>query len=51
MIAIDAAELGVRHGLPMADSIIYATAQASGSILWTQGSDFEGLVGVRYSPR
>lgn len=37
-----------RHGLPMADSLIYATARAHGAELWTQDGHFEGLVGVRY---
>lgn len=37
-----------RHGLPMADSLIYATAQAHGAELWTQDGHFEGLPGVRY---
>ncbi len=45
-IAIRAAALGRRHKLPLADSIIYATAQAAG--VWTQDADFEGLPGVRY---
>jgi len=32
----------------MADSIMLATAQRSGAILWTQDVDFEGLPGVRF---
>lgn len=40
ILALDAAELGVTHGLPLADSIIYATAQAHGATLWTQDADF-----------
>lgn len=47
-LAIRAAELGRRHKLPLADSIIYATAQAAGAVVWTQDADFDGLVGVRY---
>ena len=35
-------------GLPMADSLIYATAQIRGAVLWTQDQHFEGLAGVRY---
>jgi len=34
--------------LPMADSLIYATARAHGAELWTQGGHFEGLAGVRF---
>ena len=47
-LAIEAAELGATHSLPLADSIIYATAAASEAQLWTQDSHFEGLQGVRY---
>lgn len=36
------------NGLPMADSLIYATAQAHKAIVWTQDAHFEGLAGVRY---
>ncbi|MCW8927157.1 MAG: type II toxin-antitoxin system VapC family toxin [Xanthomonadales bacterium] len=47
-LAIDAAVLGLQHQLPLADSIIYATAQKYDAQLWTQDADFEGLVGVSY---
>jgi toxin FitB len=43
-----AARLGLRHNLPLADSIVYATAQASGAVLFTQDEDFRKLPGVRY---
>ncbi len=36
------------NGLPLADSLIYATAQAHGATLWTQDAHFEGLPGVNY---
>ena len=36
------------NGLPMADSLIYATAQARRATLWTQDAHFDGLAGVRY---
>jgi toxin FitB len=38
----------MRKGLPLADSLIYATAQLHGATLWTQDQHFEGLPGVRY---
>ena len=38
----------VTLSLPLADSLIYATAQAHNAILWTQDAHFEGLPGVRY---
>ena len=47
-IAIRAAVLGRRHKLPLAHSIIYATAQGLGALVWTQDTDFEGLAGVRF---
>ncbi len=47
-LALLAASLWLRHKLPLADSIIYATAQQSNALLWTQDTDFEGLEGVRY---
>ncbi len=50
-LATQAAHLGIRHKLPLADSIIYATAQEAGALVWTQDADFDGLVGVRYWPR
>lgn len=50
-IAIRAAALGIRHKLPLADSIIYATAQAAGAVVWTQDADFVGLADVRYFPK
>ena len=36
------------NGLPLADSLIYATAQSRGAMLWTQDAHFDGLPGVRY---
>jgi predicted nucleic acid-binding protein len=47
-LAIDAARLSRSARLPMADSIMLATARALDAILWTQDSDFDGLPGVRY---
>ncbi|MEJ2110781.1 MAG: type II toxin-antitoxin system VapC family toxin [Acidobacteriota bacterium] len=47
-IALAAAKLSLEHRLPMADSIILATAQSYGSTLWTQDADFKGMPGVEY---
>ena len=47
-LAIDAAVYGLKHKLPLADSIIYATAQKYNAVLWTQDADFEALDHVRY---
>ena len=37
-----------RLPLPMADSIIYATALRHDAVLWTQDAHFEGVKGVHY---
>jgi predicted nucleic acid-binding protein len=50
-ISLRAAGIGLRYSLPLADSVILATAQAYEATLWTQDADFEGLPGVRYRPR
>ena len=47
-LAVAAAELSAETGLPMADSIILATARAEEATLWTQGGDFEGMEAVEY---
>ena len=47
-LAIEAAELGASYGLPLADSIIYASALTHEATLWTQDADFEGLDHVEY---
>ncbi|MGH8398439.1 MAG: type II toxin-antitoxin system VapC family toxin [Gammaproteobacteria bacterium] len=47
-IALSAAQLAISLKLPMADSMILATAHACDAVLWTQDADFERLEGVRY---
>jgi predicted nucleic acid-binding protein len=47
-LAMSAARLSLELKLPMADSIILATARARGATLWTQDDDFEGLDDVKY---
>jgi predicted nucleic acid-binding protein len=47
-LALSAAKLSVDSKLPMADSIVLATARAFNAVLWTQDADFEGMEGVRY---
>lgn len=46
--ALLAAKLGIAHKLPLADSVILATARLHGGSVWTQDADFEGLEGVHY---
>lgn len=50
-LALSAARLSTEHKLPMADSIILATARAYHATLWTQDADLEGLDDVRYISR
>ncbi len=51
ILAITAARISAERKLPMADSIILATASAPGAELWTQDADFKGLPGVHYRKR
>jgi predicted nucleic acid-binding protein len=50
-LALSAAKLSADLRLPMADSIMLATAQAHAATLWTQDADFDGIPGVKYIPR
>ncbi len=50
-LAIDAAKYGIDYKLPLADSIIYATGQKFGALIWTQDIDFKSLEGVKYYPK
>ena len=47
-IALRASLISIRHKLPMADSLIYATASARSALLWTQDEHFRNLPGVNY---
>ena len=50
-LALTAAKLGNDLRLPLADSVIYATARKFDAALWTQDNDLEGLEGVHYVPK
>jgi predicted nucleic acid-binding protein len=47
-LALSAAKLSLEANLPLADSIILATARAFGATLWTQDEDFQGMDTVEY---
>lgn len=47
-LALHAAKISTKLRLPMADSVILATARAHDAVLWTQDSDFQGIDSVRY---
>jgi predicted nucleic acid-binding protein len=50
-IAVSAADLAMKHKLPLADSLIYAITLAHKATLWTQDEDFKGLPHVKYFPK
>ena len=50
-IALSAAKLSVESQLPLADSVILATARAFGATLWTQDADFLGIPSAKYRKR
>jgi len=47
-LALDAAVFGLELKLPLADSIVYATAMKFGARVWTQDADFKNLEGVEF---
>jgi toxin FitB len=47
-IALIAADLSIELKLPMADSIILATARTHNATLWTQDEHFKDVEGVRF---
>ena len=50
-LAIAASKLSLEHNLPMADSIILATAKEFDATIWTQVSDLKNIGGVKYFPK
>lgn len=50
-LAINAARISAEHKLPMADSIILASAQEYNAWVWTQDDDFKGLPKVNYKAK
>jgi toxin FitB len=49
-LALEAARISADTGLPMAESMIAATARAERAVLWTQDAHFQGLPDVEYRP-
>lgn len=47
-LALEAARLGLELKLPLADSVILATARLHEATVWTQDEHFAGMEGVRY---
>jgi predicted nucleic acid-binding protein len=50
-IALAAARISIDHDLPLADSVMLATARSVQATFWTQDADFQGIDGVKYFPR
>lgn len=50
-LALTAAKYGIDYKLPLADSIVYATVNLVGGMLWTQDDHFDGLADVKYFPK
>ena len=50
-LSIAAAKISLKYEIPMADSIIYATAVKFDALLWTRDKDFETLPKVKYFPK
>lgn len=50
-LALEAARLSATLKLPLADSIILATARAFNATLWTQDADFRDMIDVQFVER
>ena len=50
-LAMKASKLSLIHNLPMANSIILATAKAHDCTIWTQETDFKNIPGVKFFPK
>ena len=50
-MAIAASRISLEHKIPMADSIILATAKKFEATIWTQDSDFKNIDDVKYFPK
>ena len=50
-LALSAARISLTEKIPMADSIMLATARAYSATLWSQDADFENITGVKYTPK
>jgi predicted nucleic acid-binding protein len=47
-LALSAARLSLEERLPLADSVMLATARTYRATLWTQDADFKEIEGVRF---
>jgi toxin FitB len=49
-LAVRAAIIGLENRMPMADSIIMATARAYDAVIWTQDEHFKKHAQVKFYP-
>ncbi len=50
-IALSACHISLELDLPLADSVILASARYTNSVLWTQDSDFSNIPDVKFIPK
>jgi len=50
-IVLRGAKLSLEYRLPMADTVMLATARSYDATVWTQDADFENVLGVQYRAR
>ena len=50
-LALSAARISLHEKIPMADSIMLATARAYAATLWSQDADFKNISEVQYKPK
>ena len=50
-LALQAAKIGLELKLPLADSVILASARSKNAVVWTQDGDFRRVDGVKYVAR
>ena len=50
-LSLIAAKASIDHHLPLADSLVYATALRVDAVVWTQDEDFRDLPGVKLFPK
>jgi len=50
-LSLRAARISIDLKLPLADSVILATARTYLGVIWTQDAHFKGIKGVRYTEK
>lgn len=50
-LALISAKVSLKYKLPLADSVILATAHTHDAVIWTQDADFKNIKGVHYTEK